>query len=95
MSKKINIKIPKYSLSEELFSSISHGVGAGLGIAALVLMVIKAHGALEETTVTLFGATIIMLYTMSCIYHSLSANFRNIYSSSIVRSRRRTWLDFI
>ncbi len=74
MSKKINIKIPKYSLSEELFSSISHGVGAGLGIAALVLMVIKAHGALEETTVTLFGATIIMLYTMSCIYHSLSAN---------------------
>lgn len=74
MSKKLNIKIPNYSLSEELISSISHGIGAGLGIAALVLMVVKAHGALAETTVALFGSTIIMLYTMSCIYHSLSSN---------------------
>ena len=29
--------IPTYSLAEELLNSISHGIGAGLGIAALVL----------------------------------------------------------
>ena len=70
--KKLNIKIPKYSLGEELFNSISHGVGALAAVAYLVLMVVKANGPLAETTVSLFGATMIMLYTLSCIYHALS-----------------------
>ena len=70
--KKLNIKVPTYTLGEELFNSISHGIGALLAIAGLVLMVVKAHGALEETTVSLFGATMIILYTISCIYHALS-----------------------
>ena len=74
MSKKLSITIPKYSLSEELFNSISHGIGGGLGIAALVVMIIKAKGALANTTVSLFGATIILLYSMSCVYHGLSKN---------------------
>ena len=43
-------------------------------MAALVLMVVKAHNPLPETTVSLFGATMIILYTMSCIYHALSPN---------------------
>ena len=72
--KKLNILIPKYSLGEELFNSISHGIGALLSIAALVLMVVKARGALSETCVSLFGATMIILYTISCIYHALSPN---------------------
>ena len=72
--KKLNIKIPNYTLGEELFNSISHGIGAALAVAALVLMVVKAHNPLPETTVSLFGATIIILYTMSCIYHALSPN---------------------
>ena len=70
--KKLNIKIPNYTLGEELFNSISHGIGAALAVAALVLMVVKAHNPLPETTVSLFGATMIILYTMSCIYHALS-----------------------
>ena len=72
--KKLNIKIPNYTLGEELFNSISHGTGAALAVAALVLMVVKAHNPLPETTVSLFGATMIILYTMSCIYHALSPN---------------------
>ena len=70
--RKINIKLPKYSKEEELFNSISHGIGAVLSIVALILMVIKANTALEEVTVSLFGATMIILYTISCIYHALS-----------------------
>ena len=72
--KKINIKIPKYTLGEEIFNSISHGVGALFSIVFLVLMVVKAKGALAETTVSLFGAAMIILYTMSCIYHALSSS---------------------
>ena len=69
--KKINIRVPKYTLGEELFNSISHGLGALLAIAALVLMVVKAKGPLAETTVSLFGSTMVILYTLSCIYHAL------------------------
>ena len=72
--KKLNILVPKYSLGEELFNSISHGIGALLSIAALVLMTVKAKGALSETCVSLFGSTMIILYTISCIYHALSPN---------------------
>ena len=72
--KKLNIKIPNYTLGEELFNSISHGIGAALAVAAVVLMVVKAHNPLPDTTVSLFGATMIILYTMSCIYHALSPN---------------------
>lgn len=70
--KKLKIRIPEYTLGEEIFNSISHGIGAVLSIPALVLMVLKAHGVLAETTVSLFGAAMIILYTISCIYHSLS-----------------------
>ena len=68
--------IPNYSLGEELFNSISHGIGAALSIAALVLMTVKANGALKITCVTIFGSTMILLYLISCIYHALSKNIK-------------------
>lgn len=71
--KKLNIKIPSYSLGEEIFNSVSHGLGAAFAVLALILMVLKAHSVLAETTVSLFGATMIVLYTISCIYHALSS----------------------
>ncbi len=66
------IRIPDYTLGEELVNSISHGAGALFGIAALVLMLLKARGALQVVTVSLFGASIILVYAVSCIYHALS-----------------------
>ena len=35
-----DVQIPKYSLAEELLNAISHGIGALLGIAALVICAI-------------------------------------------------------
>lgn len=68
------VKIPNYSLSEELINSISHGVASIFSIVGLIMLVIKAanKGAMAVTTVTLFGTTMIILYTISCIYHALS-----------------------
>ena len=72
------IIIPKYSLSEELINSISHGIAAGLSIWGLVMLIIKASGksALAVTTVTIFGTTMILLYTISYIYHALSSKLK-------------------
>ena len=72
--KNERIKIPKYNLTEELINSISHGIFAGISIALLVLLVVKAHGAKSEVSVSLFGSSMIILYTISCIYHALSPN---------------------
>ena len=76
--KKKEISIPNYSLSEELINSISHGIAAGLSIWGLVMLIIKAShvGALAVTTVTIFGTTMVLLYTISCIYHALSSKVR-------------------
>ena len=73
---KKEISIPSYSLGEELFNAISHGFGALLSIAALVLMLIRARNALEVTTVAIFGTSMIFLYTISCVYHALSPGLR-------------------
>lgn len=75
---KKDIRIPIYNLTEELINSISHGIGAIFGIVGFILLVVKASskGALAITTVTIFGTTMIILYTISCIYHALSPKIK-------------------
>lgn len=68
----MSIRIPKYSLAEELINSISHGLCGIFSIVALVLMLVKATTALQYVTVSIFGTTMILLYVISCIYHALS-----------------------
>lgn len=68
----MSIRIPKYSLSEELINSISHGLCAIFSIVALVLMLVRANTPLEYVTVSIFGTTMIILYVISCVYHALS-----------------------
>lgn len=70
------VSIPRYSVEEELLNSISHGIGAVLSVAALVLMVVKASSPLAVVCASVFGATMILLYTMSCLYHALPATSR-------------------
>lgn len=71
------ITIPHYTLGEELMNSITHGVGALLGIAALVLCVIKSCSPLDGYKLAssiVFGITTTLLYLMSCLYHALKVN---------------------
>lgn len=65
----------KYSLGEEITNAITHGVGAGLGIAATVLLIIRAAfrvDAMAVVAASIYGASLILLYTMSTLYHSLT-----------------------
>ena len=71
------IELHKYSLAEELISSISHGVGACLSIAALVVGLVLSviyNNAWCVVSVAVYGSTMILLYTMSTIYHGLRPN---------------------
>ena len=69
------IKLKKYSLGEEIFSAVSHGVGALMAIAATVLVIVFAairHNTMGVIGGSIYGGTMIVLYTMSTLYHSLT-----------------------
>ncbi|NNJ71484.1 MAG: hemolysin III family protein [Kiritimatiellales bacterium] len=62
-----------YSAGEELAHSISHGIGAVMGIVVLVLLVVFSalrKGAWEVVSCSVYGATFIMLYLASTLYHA-------------------------
>lgn len=63
-----------YSPSEERINILSHVVGLLLSLAALALLATHAslHGnAWHIVGVTIFGASLIILYTASSFYHSV------------------------
>ena len=64
--------LPKYTLGEELWNSITHGLGALFGIFALITTLMKADGVRETVACAIYGASLILLYTVSCVYHSLA-----------------------
>ncbi len=69
-------KINNQSIGEEIANAISHGIGAGLGIAGLVVAIVNAvvhGGAREVVSVSLYGASLIILYLVSTLYHSITA----------------------
>lgn len=69
--------IPHYTVGEEIFNSVTHGVGVLLGIAALVLLIVKAavapaHPASMAAGIV-YGITIILEYLFSTLYHAIPA----------------------
>jgi hemolysin III len=58
------------SLGEEIANSVSHGVGALAAMAVTPIMIVKAEGAAEVAGVSIFGATMILLYLSSTLYHA-------------------------
>lgn len=67
--------LPTYTKGEEIFNMTSHIVGAVLGIVAIVLCIVFAavHGNVYGVvSAAIYGVTMIILYTMSSIYHGLS-----------------------
>ncbi len=62
-----------YTEREELANSLTHGLGALLSVAGLVLLVGSAarHGdAWHVVSSAIFGTTLVLLYTASTLYHT-------------------------
>ncbi len=67
--------VKSQSLGEEIANAISHGIGAGLSVAALVLVIVKAcmtSTAIGIVSASIYGASLVLLYLFSCLYHSLA-----------------------
>ena len=67
--------LPTYTKGEEIFNMTSHIVGGASGIVATTLCVIMAalnHNVYGIVSGAIYGSTMILLYTISSIYHGLS-----------------------
>ncbi|MBO5129228.1 MAG: hemolysin III family protein [Oscillospiraceae bacterium] len=77
MKKRIRLadrKLPDYTKGEEIMNMVTHIIGGVLGAVALVLCVIKAAdngNTYDVIASAIYGVSMIMLYTMSSIYHGL------------------------
>lgn len=66
----------RYSLGDEIASSITHGIGVVLSIAGLVLLVafaLKHDQVRAVASCAVFGSTLVLLYTASTVYHTTSS----------------------
>ena len=64
----------RYSVAEEIAHAITHGVGLLLSIAALVVLVVFASlrgDAWHIVSCSIYGTTLVALYTASTLYHAL------------------------
>lgn len=68
-------QVTSYTLGEEIFGAVSHGIGGLLAIAGTVVLIVLSAvygGAWEVVSSCIYGASLIILYTMSTLYHAIT-----------------------
>ena len=66
--------LPDYTSGEEIMNMVTHIVGGALGVVVLVMCVIRAvlsGSVLNIVGCSIYGASIVTLYTISSVYHGL------------------------
>ena len=77
MRKRIRLadrQLPDYTRGEDIMNTVTHIAGGALGVVALVLCVIRAGISQNIPGVVgsaIYGASMIMLYSVSSVYHGL------------------------
>ncbi|GAK59124.1 channel protein, hemolysin III family [Candidatus Vecturithrix granuli] len=69
----MNNSIKQHLVYEELANSITHGIGIYLGVAGLAILVVFASlygNAWHIVSCSIYGVTLVLLYTASTLYHS-------------------------
>ncbi|WMJ21988.1 hemolysin III family protein [Paludicola sp. MB14-C6] len=67
--------IKMYSLGEELLNAITHGLGALFGVAGAAYLIVFTSlfcDAWSIVSASIYGGSLIILYTMSTLYHALT-----------------------
>lgn len=68
------LHLPRYTIGEEIFNGVTHGVGAVFSIVALFAMLRVARTPTATWSAAIFGSSMILLYLISCLYHSLKVS---------------------
>ena len=91
------------SLGEEIANSVTHGVGLALSLAGLAFLVgtaVATGDAWQVMAASVYGATLVMLYTTSTFYHALSSRrakaiFRRLDHAAIYLLIAGTYTPFV
>ena len=61
-----------YTKGEEIFNAVSHIVGGAFGLVVLIIGLVYGYpSAVDMAAMSVFALSIIVLYTMSALYHFL------------------------
>ena len=96
-------QLPRYSKGEEIANSVTHGVGVLVSIAGLVLLIVFSAlygNAWHVVSSSIYGASLLILYLSSTLYHSLQGPraksfFRILDHSSIFILIAGTYTPFM
>lgn len=61
-----------YSAVEEWLNSVSHGIGFVAAIVGLIFLLLRAEHPLAVTAAAVYGATLILMFLSSTLYHAIS-----------------------
>lgn len=69
---KIRPGVPRYRRSEEIVNALSHGIGAVLALAGLIVLTnsaLRQGDAWHVASCAVYGVTLVILYSASTLYH--------------------------
>lgn len=69
-------EIFKFTIEEEIWNGITHGIGTGLAIVGLTTLVVLASiygDGWHVVSFSIYGGTLVLLYLVSTLYHSIQA----------------------
>jgi hemolysin III len=70
-------KAPLQTLGEEISNAVSHGIGSALSIIGTIILIslgIKSKNTAAVIWGAFYGISLVILYTVSCLYHALANN---------------------
>jgi hemolysin III len=65
-------EVNEFTLNEEIWHAITHGIGLALSIAGLIVLVIYSNTTISIASSAIFGSTLIVLYASSTLYHAIT-----------------------
>lgn len=68
--------VPKRTVLEEVGNSVTHGVGALCAIAMFILMLVKSQTSLQIFSSLVYGISMIIMMSASCLYHAFSSKLK-------------------
>jgi len=72
MAEAVKHKPVRYTLGEEIVNAITHGIGALCAAAGVSVLLVTAENPWQAVSYAVYGASMVMLFTMSCLYHSFT-----------------------
>ncbi len=70
-----NVKLPAYTKGEEIFNSVTHGIGILFGLFSLIMFLLKSANLYSQIGAIIFGVSMMILYTSSTVYHALKPSY--------------------